>query len=186
MVSVYFSVYVAYLEIISSAFACTCEWASVLWVCVVCTRYAFVEVWVSLCWTWRVIAAFVDCWRQVVSHLVTAGKREGWRGFGNRGVLSGRGRDGCSPPSITHGWTAGTGAMGGIGGRGRTKERMRDRDKRGIEILCRVDWSVCVDMCRCVAVRMLLWQWRDNEIEKQKEISNKKGVARLVYTDRYC
>lgn len=72
----------------------------------VCARLhcAFVEVRVSLCWTWRVIAAFVDCWRQVVSHLVTAGKREGWGGFGDRGVLSGGGRDGCTPPSITHGW----------------------------------------------------------------------------------
>ena len=68
-----------------------------------CLHCAFVEVRVSLCWTWRVIAAFVDCWRQVVSHLVTAGKREGWGGFGDRGVLSGGGRDGCTPP-INHTW----------------------------------------------------------------------------------
>lgn len=38
-----------------------------------------------------------------MSHLVTAGKREGWRGFGDRGALSGGGKDGCTPPSITHG-----------------------------------------------------------------------------------
>lgn len=88
-------------------------WCQCLWV-----HCVFVEVWVSLCWTWRVIAAFVDCWWQVVSHLVTAGKREGWRGFGDRRVLSGGGRDGCTPLSITHGWTAGAGAVGGIVGWG--------------------------------------------------------------------
>lgn len=55
-----------------------------------------------LCLTWRVIAAFVDCWRQVVSHLVTAGKREGWRGFGDGNVELWRKK--WIHPTINHTW----------------------------------------------------------------------------------
>lgn len=57
---------------------------------------------VSLCWTRKVIAAFVDCWQQVLSHLVTAGKREGWRLLGHRSAE--RRRKGWMQPSINHTW----------------------------------------------------------------------------------
>lgn len=56
-----------------------------------------------------------------MSHLVMAGKREGWGGSGDTGVLNGGRREICTPLSITHGCSAGTGAMGGIGGWGKDR-----------------------------------------------------------------
>lgn len=74
----YMSLYVLQFTFLPIS-VCVC----VVWVCARgCTVHLFMCR-VSLCWTWRVIAAFVDCWRQVVSHLVTAGKREGWRLLGH-------------------------------------------------------------------------------------------------------
>lgn len=135
---------------------CVCMWV----------HCAFAEEWVSLCWTWRVIAAFVDCWRQVVSHLSTAGKREGWRGFGDRGVLSGGGRDGCTPPS-NHTWMnsrhRGNGRdwRMGWGQRGEWEIEIK-------EVLSYFESCVCVDICAYAATYMLVWQPRNNEIARNK------------------